>query len=181
MSQYTHIFLEKQNTFIEVSCTCRGCALSEMFDEYAPWEKVREVTYEDLQHIYGEYEGHLKEWHEYLDKLNDRAKLIATFNNSVEEKMDALHDIDESRDEVRETVSELESALHLVGVLKDVLHAAQMNSEYEETAPVHVYAGCECGSNVTFKDVEGYVETDLKPTDTNMFDGDQCWDEATKV
>lgn len=174
MSQYTHIFLEKQNTFIEVSCTSRGCVLSEIFQGYAPWEKIKEVTYEDLHRIYSAYSDTLEKWNNQLDELNERIKFIATFNNSMEEKLDAWNDIDESINETKKDIEELESALRLVKLLEDVLDESRMNSKYEETAPVHVYAGCECGSNVTFKDIEGYVEMDLKPVDTNtnMFDGD---------
>lgn len=183
MSQYTHIFLEKQHTFIEVSCTSRNCALSEMFQDYAPWEKIREVTYDDLQHIYDRYKGELSDWNQHRKDLEERIKVIATFNNTIDEKLDAWRDIDESLNETKETIEELESALNTVVLLKDVLYESQISSKYESTAPVHVYAGTECGSDVTVKDIEGYTEMDLKPVDAdvNMFDGDQCWDQATKV
>lgn len=153
MSQYTHIFLEKQHTFIEVSCTSRNCALSEMFSDYAPWEKIRKVTYDDLQHIYDRYKGELSDWNQHRKDLEERIKVIATFNNTIDEKLDAWRDIDESLNETKETIDELESALNTVVLLKDVLYESQISSKYESTAPVHVYAGTECGSDVTIEDI----------------------------
>lgn len=150
MSQYTHIFLEKQNTFIEISCTGRNSALSELFADYAPWEKIREVTYDDLQNIYNQCSKELTNWKQNLTELEERIKVIATFNNSINEKLDAWSDIDVSLDETKEIIEEFESALRLVELLRDVL----LNSKYDSMAPVHVYAGCECGSAVTVEDIE---------------------------
>lgn len=179
MSHYTHIFLEKQHTFIEVSCTSRNYALSEMFRDYAPWEKIREVTYYDLQCIYSQYNKELTNWKQHRKELEERINVIATFNNTIDEKLDAWRDIDESIEETKATINELESALNTLRLLQDILDESLINSKYESIAPVHIYAGTECGSNVTVKNIEGYTEMDLKPADAdvNMFDGDQ----ATKV
>ncbi len=155
MSEYTHIFLEKEGTFIEVSCTCRGNAISEMFDEYAPWEKIREITHEDLQQIYRQYNDELTKWKQHQKDLEERIKVIAAFNNSVDEKLEALHDNDESINETKETIDQLEYALSTVTLLDDILDGSERNVKYEQMAPVHIYAGRECGSNVTMDDVEG--------------------------
>lgn len=155
MSQYTYIFLEKQNTFIEVSCTSRNSALSDLFGDYAPWEHIREVTYDDLQHIYEVASSILTNQKQYQKELEERIKVVATFNNSIDEKLDAWSDIDMSIDEAKEIIEELENAQYLVGLLQHIIYESRMNLKYDSTAPVHVYAGCECGSAVTVNDIEG--------------------------
>ena len=159
MSEYTHIFLEKEGTFIEISCTGRGSAISEMFDDYAPWEKIREITHEDLQQIYRQYNDELTKWKQNQKDLEERIKVIATFNNSVEEKLDALHDIDGDINETKETIDHLEHALNTVTLLDDILDSSELNVKYEQMAPVHIYVGRECGSKVTMDDIEGDAAT----------------------
>lgn len=152
MSEYTHIFLEKQNTFIEISCTSRNSALSELFADYAPWEKIREVTYDDLQNIYNQCSEELTNWKQHLTELEERIEVIAMFNNTIEEKLNAWSDVDERIDETKENIEDLENALNTVALLKHILY--ETNSKYKPTAPVHVYAGLECGSVVTVEDIE---------------------------
>lgn len=161
MSQYTHIFLRKQDVFIEVSCTSRNSALSEMFSDYAPWERLREVTGEDLQCIYDTYNDELKNWRKHLKDLEERIKVIATFNNPVDEKLDAWRDVDASIDETKDTIEELAGALSTVILLREILDQSHLNSKYEQIAPVQVYAGCECGSDPTPDMIEG-SKTDKK-------------------
>lgn len=160
MSEYTHIFLEKEGTFIEVSCTSRSAAISEMFEDYAPWEKIREVTHEDLQQIYRQYNDELTKWKQHQKDLEERIKVIATFNNSVDEKLEAWHDIDGDINETKETIDQLEYALRIVTLLDDILDSSELNVKYERMAPVHIYVGRECGSKVTMDDIEGGATTD---------------------
>lgn len=169
MSQYTHIFLEKQNTFIEVSCTGRSHALSEMFYDYAPWEKIRLMTPDQLSSIYREYTDNLKRWHDHRNELTKRVEAIATFNNSIEDKMEAWNDLRDEIAEVDETIEELNAALIVLNQLRIIV------SDSATDVPVHVYVGVECGSDVTVNDIEGSgadTQTDPSLSEVNMFDGD---------
>lgn len=156
MSQYTSIFLQKGETFIEVSCTSRNNALSEMFANLAPWEKIRELSKADLDAIYSEYKEDLNRWREYRKNTEERKKLIATFNNSVEDKMEAIQECDNSIEETTETIEDLECALARVAWFSEIIWDGAAN----------VWVGCECGSNVTFEDdVNWKVPTDSKNED----------------
>ena len=154
MSAYTHIFVEKQGAFIEISCTSRSCVLSQIFANYAPWEKIREVTYEDLQKIYSEQAGELRDLKQHLREQKKRISVIASFNNSIDEKMDAWRDLDEGIDEAKEAIAELEAALHTVDLLRDSAYNSQLAVKYDHAIPVRIYAGTECGSDVTVEDIE---------------------------
>lgn len=154
MSAYTHIFVEKQGAFIEISCTGRSSMLSKIFANYAPWEKIREVTYEDLQKIYSEQASELADCKHHLREQKRRINVIASFNNTVDEKMDAWRDLDEGIDEAKEAIAELEAALHTVDLLKDIAYNSQLAAKYDHATPVRIYAGTECGSDVTVEDIE---------------------------
>lgn len=153
MSQYTHIFLNKGQEFIEVSCMGRSSALSEIFGEFAPWEKIRRLSTGQLHRLYQEYKGEYKKWAQHKEKTEARKALVATFNNSVDEKMTEIRQYDESLDEIDETMEELQYALMQVSWLTDI----------SESGAASVWVGCECGSDVTYKDNVDYVEMDLKP------------------
>ena len=146
MSQYTHIFLRKGDTFMEISCTSRSCALSEMLEHYAPCEKIRQLTVSDLDSIIEECDKNLGQWHDYLQRINERKALIATFNNSVEDKIAALSDCDESIEEVGETVDELSWATNQFRWIKEIVD--------DKYRGVTAYAGVECGSDVTVDDIQ---------------------------
>lgn len=145
MSTYTQIFLRKNDTFMEVSCTGNSAAISEMFSG-APWEKVRRYTGGDLHSIYLEYTDELKKWEKYLARLNERKALIPTFNNSIDEKMEQLAEYDGSIDEVNETMDELRYALARVDWLMDIANDCYNGIE--------VYVGKEVGENITEEDIE---------------------------
>lgn len=154
MSQYTHIFVEKQGAFIEISCTSRSCVLSQIFADYAPWEKIREVTYEDLQKIYSQQARELVDLKHRLHEQKKRIAVIASFNNSIDEKLDAWRDIDEGITENKDNIAELEAALCKIDLLKDIAYQSQLAVKYDHAIPVRIYAGCECGSDVTVEDIE---------------------------
>lgn len=171
MSQYTHIFLEKQNTFIEVSCTGRSHVLSEMFYDYAPWEKVHLMTFDQLSSIYHKYANNLKDWHDHRDELSKRVEIIATCNNSIEDKMEAWNDLRDEIADVDETIEALNAALVLLNQLRIIVSDSAQSSQ----VPIHVYVGVECGSDVTVDDVEGSgadTQTESSLSEVNMFDGD---------
>ena len=145
MSMYTHIFLRKGDEFLEVSCTGRSSALSEMLEHYAPWEKVRLLTVKDLTDINREYTDELNKWKKYITDQQARKALIASFNNSVEDKMEAIRDCDDSIAEATETVDELSYALMQIRWLISI--AEDADGEYGNR--IQIYAGTECGGEIT--------------------------------
>lgn len=145
MSMYTHIFLRKGNEFLEVSCTGRSSALSEMLEHYAPWEKVRLLTIKDLKDIYEQYTNELDKWKDYIAKQQAQRSLIASFNNSVEDKIEAIQDCNASIDEVSETVDELSYALMQIRWLISI--AEDADGEYGNH--IQIYVGIECGGEIT--------------------------------
>lgn len=168
MSQYTYIFLHKGQEYLEVSCTGRSAALSEMFSEYAPWEKIHYMPVEELTEVYRTYRGELNKWKEYIQKKEAEKALIATFNNTAEDKMELIYDCNESIAEVTETIEELTEALAQVAMLISIADSSDNG--------VSVFVGCECGSEVNDTYRDDYVELNLRPVDPedyNMFDGDQ--------
>ena len=142
MSQYTHVFLHKGKEFIEVSCTGRSACISEMFRGIAPWEKIRHITTEQLNEIYDDYKGEYTKWEKYLAQLDQKKALVATFNNSVNEKMAQLNDINESIEETKDTMDELRAALARVLWLYEI----------SQDGAATVWVGVECGSDVSEKD-----------------------------
>ena len=143
MSQYTHIFLRKQDVFIEVSCTGRSSALSEMLEGYAPWEKLHELTYDEIGHIIGKIDGELDNWHKYAARNEKKKEFIMGSQNSLEDKLDHLADIDEALESVEDAVADLTEAKARLEWL------AEMIAPWQSKPEVKAYTGCECGSDPT--------------------------------
>ena len=79
MSQYTSVFLRKNNEFIEISCTSRGNMMSRIFDNFAPWEKIQKMSADLLREILYDYREEERHSEQYIESMQEEKKLIATF------------------------------------------------------------------------------------------------------
>lgn len=141
MSQYTEIFVRKNDTFIEISSTGRGSILSEMFESYVVWEKIKLVSKERLKDIYNEYKENLEKWRGRIDELQEMITRIQGMNNSLEDKLTAINDYEDMIEDDQDRIEAIEYGLNVLTLLQN------LDDE------VDVYVGLECGPDVTVEDV----------------------------
>ena len=141
MSQYTEIFVRKNDEFIEISSTGRGSVLSEMFEPQVIWEKIRVIPKEKIKDIYNEYKEHLEKWRGRIDELREMINRIQGMNNSIEDKLNAINDYESMIEDDQEMVEAIEYGLNVLTLLQN------LDDE------VDVYVGLECGPDVTVDDV----------------------------
>lgn len=151
MSCYVNFFLRAGEKWLPIGSFSRSSAVYAAF-ESAPWEKVRALTGATLESILREQEENIGKFEKSIEEAIKRRDMIASFNNSVEDKLDAMREEDEYISGLRETVDELAQAIAFTRTLMWIVDEAD-SSKYNERVEdcynpdEYLYFGMECGSN----------------------------------
>lgn len=105
---------------------------------------------QELQNIRDEISSQIDEWTRRIEEDRTNLQLIASFNNSVEDKIEALESARDSIREHEESVNEMKEALAFTYFLMDMYNEADDTKYEDETARLnsnkYLYFGIECGT-----------------------------------
>ena len=96
MSQYMHFFVRKGDNFLPIGTYSRNTTLYEALSLSAPYEAIRPLTMEKINEVISTLIDEEKHAEDTISSLEAKNKLIATFNNSTEEKMELINENDET-------------------------------------------------------------------------------------
>ena len=159
MSSYMHFFVRKNENFLPIACYSRSSAIYGAFSDFAPYEKVRPLTSGFVSEVLHEQTENLSKWKKRLEDSRKEMELIATFNNSVEDKMQAIYDARGSIEETEEIIEECEYTVAFCRFLLNILDEADSSKYYEDEklhldAAHYLYYGVECGDDITSEMIE---------------------------
>ena len=150
MSQYIHFFIRSTDRLLPIRTTSNYSSVYRFFGDYAPYEKARALSMQELQDIREEINTRIDELTRHIEEGRTNLQLIASFNNSVEDKIEA---IESARDFIRENeeyVNEMKEALAFTYFLIDIYNEADYTKYEDETARLdptkYLYFGIECGT-----------------------------------
>jgi hypothetical protein len=150
MSQYIHFFVRSTNRLLPIHTTSRSSSIYSFFSKYAPYEKARALSRDELRNICEEIDRQIDEWTRRIEEDRTNLQLIASFNNSIEDKIEAL---ESARDYIRENeefVNGMKEALAFAYFLMDMYDEADDTKYEDETARLdptkYLYFGIECGT-----------------------------------
>ena len=150
MSQYIHFFIRSTDRLLPIHTASRSSSIYRFFSDYAPYEKAFALSIQELQDIREEINTRIDEWTRRIEEERTNLQLIASFNNSVEDKIEA---IEAARDFIRENeeyVNEMKEALAFAYFLIDIYNEADDTKYEDETARLdptkYLYFGIECGT-----------------------------------
>ena len=150
MSAYIQFFIRNENVFLPIGTFSRGNYIYQLFNNFAPWEKIRPITISDLERIHNEMISDIEKAKDQLKEIDKRRALIATFNNSTEEKLEALEGYDEYEQGVKDDLAMAEYTKGYLNTLSDILDDVQFDERYDSDA--YLYVGVEVG-NPTVDDI----------------------------
>ena len=149
MSQYIHFFVRSTDRLLPICTASRSSAISHFFSDYAPYGKARALSMQDLQNIREEINTQIDEWTRHIEENRANLQLIASFNNSIEDKIEALESARDSIRENEEFVREMKEALAFTYFLMGMYNEADDTKYEDETARLnpnkYLYFGIECG------------------------------------
>ena len=153
MSSYIRFFVRKYDEFAPIGVYGRSTKVYELFSARAPWEQIAPVTYEVLNAI----KDDLREWAvdnaAAISKAHARMRLIPSFTNSIEDKMDAIAEEESYLEELNDKAKELNTAAAFISLLFDILDAAEYSGDNGLKSNEYIYFGVECGSSVSVKNL----------------------------
>lgn len=144
MSMYCEFFIRNNKTFLPLPAYSRNNYIYEKFHHYAPWEKVKPLTNNALKTIAAEMHYDLDKSKESLTKTREERALIVQFNNSVEDKLEALGDNQDAINDWEEQIEEISMGISFAGFLSDILEEIRYDDRFNENE--YLYVGIECGS-----------------------------------
>ena len=147
MSCYIHFFVKVGDEFAPISSFSRSTKIYELFEYVAPWEKVRPLSEARLREVLSDAIERVQELNKKLDEMPARKALIASFNNSVNEKMEALSELESDECYLQEERDEMQRAVEFVQFLMWVEDEAS-SAAYADicfNAEKYLYVGIECG------------------------------------
>ena len=145
MSQYVEFFLKtKDDNFICLDASSRNSWLYQILsieiNVPVPYGKIRETKPIFFENAINAAETQRNSLIESLESERKMASQISAFNNSVEEKLDALYQI---REIINDYEDELEELNYAIGYFK-TMHSIASNLEYESNG-AKLYCGIEVG------------------------------------
>ena len=150
MSQYIHFFVRSTDRLLPIYTTSHSSSIYRFFNDYAPYEKARALSMQELQEIREEISIRIDEWTHRIEEDRTNLQLIASFNNSVEDKIEALETARDSIREKEEIVNEMKEALAFTYFLMNIYNEADDTKYEDETARLnpnkYLYFGIECGT-----------------------------------
>lgn len=151
MSQYISFFIRRDaNIFIPLFTFSRSCKIYQRFQHQVPYEKVSALSYSMLNDTLNGLHNSIIQYKDNIKKLENEKTFVASFNNSVEEKMAVLSDIKGLIAENEEDIRDTERAYYSVLALIDIVDEIVYNSAYDKDN--YIYAGIEV-CDPTDKDV----------------------------
>lgn len=147
MSQYIDIFIEREGIFIPLGSYSRGSSLYIETSEFLPYEQIRHLTGDELRSIASKISKGIEDNKKRIESCEKDKFAIGHFNNSLDEKLEALEEINQGILEWKEIIEESECARSTLEVLADIAD----NGNYC-SPQVRIYAGIEI-SNPTKEDI----------------------------
>lgn len=158
MSSYINFFIRSDDKFLPLSDFSRSSEIYQRLHNDVPYEKLRALTYAELDSIEDDI---LEDRRVLNDKITNYTKeidLIATFNNSAEEKLEAIDSTKEVIKDCQEAIDELDFAQGWFNSLCRIIDSARdytdENYNHLVDADKYVYAGVEVPCVPTLKDIK---------------------------
>ena len=154
MSQYIQFFIRSNSDeFLPIGIFSRCNAIYDFFEKYfnAPYEKIAAITMKDLMYLIEKIDNRIEVYNNRIVELEQKIKLITECNNSVEEKMIAVDEVNSDIKEYVEERNEFKWARNYVCSLEEIVDAIAYNDKY--CKDTYLYCGIEVGENVTVEDI----------------------------
>lgn len=158
MSSYINFFIRSEDKFLPLSDFSRSSEIYQRLHNNVPYEKLRALTYNELDSIEDAIIEDKRKYTDLISGYKKEIELITTFNNSAEEKLEAINSTESMIKDIEESISELNFAQGWFNSLCRILDSARdyidENNNPLVDADKYIYAGVETPCVPTLEDVK---------------------------
>ena len=158
MSSYMNFFIRSDDKFLHLSDFSRNSEIYQRLYNNVPYEKLRALTYNELDSIEDAIIEDKRKYADLISEYKKEIELIATFNNSAEEKLEAINSTESMIKDIEESISELNFAQGWFNSLCRILDSARdytdENNNLLVDADKYIYAGVETPCVPTLEDIK---------------------------
>lgn len=150
MSQYLEVFLRKKDEFTYLCSFSRSSKVYQIINNCVPYEKVRKVVAEDFKDWQEEAKKVVSDYKRQLQEIEDTMSQINSFNNTVDEKVEAIGGLICEKNDILEELEWANDALSWIVHLYVIMDSLQYVDDEEDKQ--EMYMGIEAG-RPTLEDV----------------------------
>lgn len=143
MSAYIHFFVRVGDTFCPIATYCRSSKVYEIFHR-APYEQIIVLDKSTLNDYFNEATIMRDDVKEDIVQFEKRIETIKGFENSAEEKLELIEDIEISIREAKDDLREIEDAICFIGFLTSILNEVLYDAPVGINKDSYLYYGIEC-------------------------------------
>ena len=123
MSQYTYVYIKHKEDFIEVSSWSRSSYIAQELNGILPYEKIRKIEKSTIGNLLNNLQEKINDYKKNILSYQNKKLMISSFNNPMEDKLDAIRNIDETIADYQEEIDNLNitfgNALVLYNLVND--------------------------------------------------------------
>lgn len=152
MSSEIYFFVRKDNNFLPIACYTRSSAIYNFFN--GSFCVVCPLTRNTLYDIRDVVRDESEELNRHIISCRDSIKLVCTFQNSSEEKLESIYSIQKTITDLEELRKDLDICLNFCCFLEHILETAE-DTQYCDSDDIkfdpnnYIYYGVDTGFNIT--------------------------------
>lgn len=147
MSQYINFYLRVNDKFVSLGSFSSHNAVYTALSDRVPYEKITAINKDILDAGIAELDKEKEINNTYLKKNAETMALVATFNNSVSEKMEEIDSLSHEKVELEIENRQIDVAIVYFAFLKDIIEDYEYDYKHDKgfynDATEYIYAGIE--------------------------------------
>lgn len=145
MSAYVDFFIRNKDDFIPIADYSRNSMIYSIVNNDVPYEKIRAITTQDINKFINVASEKIRECEQGIRKEKERIKLVATFDNSIEEKLEVIAQYEEGIEEYTQSIEECTYAKNFFSFLTELINVRRWEENSSVNINEYIYAGIEIG------------------------------------
>lgn len=143
MSEYIHFFVRTGDSFCPIATYCRSSQVFQLMRR-APYEHITVLSKETLMEFRIDAMQQLNSLLTEKGNYETKKQLIASFNNTVEEKIEAMKEYDLDISELNCDINDATNVVNFIDFLNNIIEEVQYESYMGIDRNRYLYYGREC-------------------------------------
>lgn len=147
MSSYVNFYLRVNDSFAPIGSYSRSSEMYQMMQTRCPYEKIAALTSSDLLDVIHEFENKINRMKEVRKADEKRCEMIMQANNSLDEKLQAIEDIESNFTDMDDYIEENQFAADTLRVfchMIDEFRYTDFSNDFNHC----IYAGIEAAGDL---------------------------------